>query len=99
MHLYGQDLAWDCYTSFEKICTRVMALYLCQNFVLRSISRGPIGRISPNFIYAFIFARSRLGLLHIIFGKIFTRVMALDLLRNFVSAVYLETYLTYFHHI
>ena len=38
-----------------------MALYLRQIFV--SAQYLPIGRISPNFIYAFILARSSLGLL------------------------------------
>ena len=40
-------------------------------------------RISPNFIFAFILPTSMLGLLHIIL-HICTRVMALDLLQNFV---------------
>ena len=33
MHLYLQDLAWDCYTTFLEICTRVMAFNLRLNFV------------------------------------------------------------------
>ena len=33
MHLYWQDLAWNCYTSFSQICNRVVALDLRQNFV------------------------------------------------------------------
>ena len=33
MHSYWQDLAWECYMSFSHICTRVMALDLCQKFV------------------------------------------------------------------
>ena len=33
MHVSWQNLAWDCYKSFfSEICTRVMALYLRQNF-------------------------------------------------------------------
>ena len=32
MHLYWEDLAWDCNMSFSHICTRVMALDLHQNF-------------------------------------------------------------------
>ena len=42
------------------------------------------------FIYAFILTRSSLGLLHVFFSHICTRVMALDLLQNLVSAQYLE---------
>ena len=33
MHSYWQDLAWDSYTIFSDIFTRVMALDLRQNFV------------------------------------------------------------------
>ena len=69
MHSYWQDLAWDCYTSFFG------NLYLSNGpmwkFCFRSISWEPIGRISPNFIYAFIVARSSLWLLHIIFAHLY----------------------------
>ena len=50
------------------ICTRVMALYLCWNFIFPSISWELTVILSPNFIYAFILIRSSLGLLHVIFG-------------------------------
>ena len=40
-----------------------------------------------------------LGIVTHNFSNIITRVMALDLRQNFVSAQYLENYLTYFHQI
>ena len=49
-------------------CTRVMALYLRQNFVYAQYLENK--QISPNFIYAIISTRSMLGLLHIIFRTI-----------------------------
>ena len=55
--------------------------------------------ISPNFIYAFILTRSSLGLMHAICRTFRTRVMALDLSQNFVSAHYLENILIEFHQI
>ena len=131
---------------FLQICTRVMALYLCWNFVFHSISWELTIILSPNFIYAFILIRSSLGLLHVIFGifvpelwplnyakilfpfnilrtnsqnftkfyicihidkicvgivtrhfsHICTRVIALDLLQNFVYTQYLENKWTEF---
>ena len=47
-------------------------------------------KILPNFVYAFILTRSRLGLLPVIFSHICNKVMALDLCQIFVSAQYLE---------
>ena len=56
--------------------------------------------IFTKFIYALILTRSSLGLLHVIFfSDICTRVMALDLCRNFVSTQYLENQLVEFHQI
>ena len=52
---------------FFHIWTRVMAPWFLPIFWFCSISWEPLDRISPNFIYAFIFTRSSLGLLHIIF--------------------------------
>ena len=43
-----------------------MVLDLCQNCVSPQYLEK-INRFSPNFIYAFILTRSRLGLLHVIF--------------------------------
>ena len=40
---------------------------LRQNFASAQYLGNKIGRISPNFIYAFLLTRSNLGLLHIIF--------------------------------
>ena len=59
-------------------------------FRFRSISREHIDRILPNFIYVSILTRSSLGLLHLNFSHICTRVMVLDLRQNFVFAQYLE---------
>ena len=68
-------------------------------FCFCSISWEQIGIISPNYIYAFILIRYRLGFFHIILFQICTRVMALDLRQNFVSAQYLENKLADFHQI
>ena len=59
-----------------------MALDLCQNLFPFNILR--LDRISLNFINAFILTRSTLGFLHIC-----TRVMAFDLVHNFISAHYI----------
>ena len=69
-----------------------MALDLCQNLFPFNILR--MNRISLSFINAFILTRSTLGFLHIC-----TRVMALDLVQNFVSPHYLEDKLIEFHQI
>ena len=47
-------------------------------------------RISPNFIYAFILTRSRLGLLLIIFRTFVPELWPLIYAKMFVSAQYLE---------
>ena len=47
------------------MCSRVMPL-IFQNLVPLNILEQ-MDRISPNFVYAFILTRSRLGLLHVIF--------------------------------
>ena len=67
MHLYWQDLAWDCYTSFFGNLYQSHGPLFMPKFCFRSISWEPNGRISPNFIYAFILVRSSLGLLHFFF--------------------------------
>ena len=47
-----------------------MALDLCQIFIsAQYLARGQMDGMSQNFIYAFILARSRLGLLPVIFHK------------------------------
>ena len=46
-----------------------MVLDLCQNCVSAQYVEQ-LNRFSPNFIYAFILTRSRLGLLHVIFRTI-----------------------------
>ena len=60
-----------------------MALDLLQNFISSQYLENKLIDFLPNFIYAFILARSSLGLMH---------VMALYLRQNFVSAQYLENY-------
>ena len=67
MHFYWQDLAWDCYASFFLHLYRSYGPWSTPKFCFRSISWEQIDRISPNFICAFIFTRSSLGSLHIIF--------------------------------
>ena len=42
------------------------------NFCFHSISGEQMGRISPNFVYAFILTISRLGLLPVIFSLFVT---------------------------
>ena len=46
-------------------------------------------RMSPDFIYALILTRSKLGLLNISFRTLY-KVMAVDLSQNFVSVQYLK---------
>ena len=53
---------------FSEICTRVIALYLHQNFVSAQYLENQLVEFPPNFIYASILTRSSLGLLHVIFG-------------------------------
>ena len=67
VHLYRQDLAWDCNTSFFGNLYKSYGPWFTPKFRFRSISREPIGSISPNFIYAFILAKFSLGLLQVIF--------------------------------
>ena len=67
MHSSWQDLASDCYTSFFTNLYQSYGPWFMLILRFRSISWEPIGRISPNFIYAFILTRSKLGSLHIIF--------------------------------
>ena len=69
MHLYWQDLVWDCYTSFFGNLYQSYGPLLTPKFRFRSIYWETNGRISPKFINAFILTRSSLGLLHIIFRK------------------------------
>ena len=83
---------------FAHLCQRYCPL-LAPKFRFRSISWEPFDRISPNFISAFILARSSLGLLHITFLYICIKVMALYLHQNFVSSQYLENQLIEFHQI
>ena len=90
MHWYWHDLAWDSYTSFFPNLYQSYGLWFTPKFCFRSIFWGPIDRITPNFIYAFILTRSSLGLLHSIFR---------GFVRDFLSAQYLENKLTEFHQI
>ena len=69
MHSYWQDVAWDWYISFFGNSCQSYGPLFTPKFCFYSISWEPMGRISPNFIYAFILARSSFGLLHIIFRK------------------------------
>ena len=79
LHSYWQDQHSDCYTSFFVHLYKSYDPWFTIKFRFRSLSWGQIDRILPNFIYAFILTRSTLGLLHIIFRKLVTSVMALDL--------------------
>ena len=67
MHSSLQDLAWDCYTSFFANLYQSYVPWFNLKFSFRSISWEPTDIFSPNFIYAFIWLWSSLGLLHIIF--------------------------------
>ena len=62
-------LHWDCYTSFFAYYYQNNGPWFTSKFCFSSSSWEQIDRISPNFIYAFIFnlTRSTLGLLYIIF--------------------------------
>ena len=85
---YWLDLGLDCFASiFPNLLQLVdFGILFPLNFL---ISWEQIDGIWPNFAYALILTRSRLGLLQ--FSQIYNRVMALDWCRNFVSAQYLET--------
>ena len=61
--LYGKLIRPDQFIIAPSFCMSVHP----SGFCFRSISSEPMDRISPNFIYALISTRSRLGLLHIIF--------------------------------
>ena len=67
MHSYGQELRWNCYTSFFAHLYQSYSPWFMPKSDFHSISWEQIDRISPNFIYAFILTRSALGLLPIIF--------------------------------
>ena len=67
LHLYWQVLAWDCNTSFFLHLYQSYGPWFTPKFRFPSISWEQIGRISPNFIYAFTLTRSSMGLIHIIF--------------------------------
>ena len=90
---------WIVTHNFSNNCTGFMALGLRRNFVSTRYYEL-LDICSPNFILAFIFnlTRSSLGLL-VLFSKICTRVMALYLRQNFVSARYIENQLVEFHQI
>ena len=66
LHSSWQDVAWDCYITFFAILYKSHGPLFRPKFHFRSNTCKQIDRISPNFIYAFNFARSSLGLLHII---------------------------------
>ena len=70
MHWYWQDLGWDYYAS---ICNRAMAFDVSWlTFPLWQYLENELDGIWPNFAYALILTRSRLGLLHINFCKFVT---------------------------
>ena len=54
MHLYWQNLAWDCCTSFCANLYQSYGPWSTPKFCLSSTSWEHIGRISPNFTYAFL---------------------------------------------
>ena len=58
--------------SFRRLS--VISSYHPSLFHFRSISSEQIDRILPNFVYALIFTRSRLGLLPVIFHKFVTEL-------------------------
>ena len=51
---------------FSHICTRIMALDLCQNFVSAQYVENKL-TYSPKIIYSFILTSSKFGLLQLIF--------------------------------
>ena len=67
MHLYWQELAWDCYTLFFTHLYQSYGPWFMPKFRFRSISWEIIDRISQNSIDAYILTRSTLGLTHFIF--------------------------------
>ena len=69
MHSCWLDQARDCYTSFWGILYQSYGPLFMPKFHFRSLSWEPICRISQNFIYAFILARSSLGLSQAIFAN------------------------------
>ena len=82
MHLYWQDLGGDFFTSFFAHLYQSSGPWYTSEFLFCSISWKIIGRISSNFIHAFILTRSMLGLLPVSFC-LFVTDMALDLCQNF----------------
>ena len=80
MHCYWQDLGWENTRQFSSDSNRVMALddwWYLSEFCFRSISWEWIYGIWPNFAYALILTRSRLGLLCIHFCKFITELWPL----------------------
>ena len=77
------------YTGFELSVSPSVRL---SQFHFHSISLEQIDRILPNFVYAFILTRSRLGLLHIIICTLVIELWHLckNFVQNFISAQYLE---------
>ena len=70
------------------------------SFLLNTfVSWEQMDRISPNFKYALILTRYKLGLLRIFFPHICNRVMPFYSHQNFLSAKYLEYKWTDFHKI
>ena len=79
MHLYWQDLGWDCYTSFFTNLYQHYRPWFTAEFRLRTLSWAQIDRFITKYPYALILTRLRLGLLRH-FSLIYTRAMALNVL-------------------
>ena len=73
-----------------QICNRVMALDICQNFVSAQYFLEQIEWISPNFVYAYILTRYRLGLLPVIFRKFVAELLPLIYARLRFRSISLE---------
>ena len=52
---------------FSQMCTRVMALDLCQNFVSAQYLENNLIEFYQMFFYGFILTRPTVGLVHLIF--------------------------------
>ena len=99
MHLYWQDLEWDCCLSFSPILYQSYGPWFLPKFPFLSISWEHMDIISPNFICAFILTRSRLGLLHFIFHTFLPELWPLIYAKISFPLNILRSKLTEFHPI
>ena len=81
MHSSWQDINLDCHTHFLHICTRVLALYLQQNFVSAQYLENKLTEFHQ-ILYAFILTRSSLGLLPVIFHSFVPELWPLIYAKN-----------------